>query len=168
MKKILSTLAITGACLAAGGCASILNSGPRTVSINTQPSGASVTILTADSGSAVHSGKTPMTVSLEPKRGFFSGQTYKVRLELQGYRTDEIVLRPQLSGWYLGNILFGGLIGLLIVDPATGAMWNITPERVDRPLTAQQAEHLKSGNGFLVTMLAETTESERAAMSKIN
>ena len=109
-----------------------------------------------------------MTVSLEPKRGFFSGQTYKVRLELQGYRTDEIVLRPQLSGWYLGNILFGGLIGLLIVDPATGAMWNITPERVDRPLTAQQAEYLKSGKGFLVTLLAETTESERTAMSKIN
>jgi hypothetical protein len=168
MKKALTTLVITGACLAAGGCASIVHSGPRTVSINSQPSGATVTILTADTGSAVHSGKTPMTVSLEPKRGFFSGQSYTVRLELQGYRTDEIVLKSQVSGWYFGNILFGGLIGLLIVDPATGAMWNITPDKLDRPLSAQQVEHMQSGKGFLVTLLADTTDSEKAVMSKIN
>lgn len=109
-----------------------------------------------------------MTVSLEPKRGFFSGQSYTVRLELQGYRTDEIVLKSQISGWYFGNILFGGLIGLLIVDPATGAMWNIAPDKLDRPLTAQQAEHMQSGKGFLVTLLADTTDSEKAVMSKIN
>ena len=35
-----------------------------------------------------------------------------------------------MDGWYIGNILFGGLIGMLIVDPATGAMYNL-PDRVD-------------------------------------
>ena len=27
--------------------------------------------------------------------------------------------------YYIGNIVFGGLIGLLIVDPATGAMYKL-------------------------------------------
>ena len=35
----------------------------------------------------------------------------------------EKVLETRMNGWYLGNIIFGGLIGALIVDPATGAMW---------------------------------------------
>jgi hypothetical protein len=30
-----------------------------------------------------------------------------------------------MDGWYIGNILFGGLIGILIVDPLTGAMWKL-------------------------------------------
>lgn len=30
-----------------------------------------------------------------------------------------------MDGWYIGNLLFGGLIGMLIVDPATGAMYKL-------------------------------------------
>ena len=31
-----------------------------------------------------------------------------------------------VSGWYAGgNLFFGGLIGYLIVDPMTGAMWTL-------------------------------------------
>lgn len=30
-----------------------------------------------------------------------------------------------MDGWYMGNLLFGGFIGFLIVDPATGAMWKL-------------------------------------------
>jgi len=109
-----------------------------------------------------------MTVSLEPKRGYFKGQSYTVRIELEGYRSDEIVLQSKLSGWYLGNVIFGGLIGMLIVDPLTGAMWNIAPEKIDRTLSTQQVQLLNEGNGFVVALLAETSESERAKMQKIN
>lgn len=35
------------------------------------------------------------------------------------------------TAWYIGgNLLFGGLIGWLIVDPASGAMWHFDPEQV--------------------------------------
>ncbi|MEA2098896.1 MAG: hypothetical protein U9P72_02065 [Campylobacterota bacterium] len=27
-----------------------------------------------------------------------------------------------LNGWYFGNIIFGGLLGILIVDPISGAI----------------------------------------------
>ena len=33
-----------------------------------------------------------------------------------------------MKGWYWATPIFGGLIGILIVDPATGAMWPL-PER---------------------------------------
>lgn len=31
----------------------------------------------------------------------------------------------KLNGWYFGNLLLGGVIGMLIVDPATGSMWKL-------------------------------------------
>lgn len=34
-----------------------------------------------------------------------------------------------MDGWYLGNLLFGGLIGL-IVDAANGSMYKLTPDQV--------------------------------------
>ncbi len=44
------------------------------------------------------------------------------------------VIDSSLSGWYIGNLLFGGIVGLLIVDPATGAMWKL-PENTSTSLT---------------------------------
>ncbi len=170
-KPVVSSTCATlviGAALFASGCASIVHSGSRTVTVNSQPAGATVTILKADTGAAVHSGATPLTVSLDPKRGYFKGQSYTVRMELDGYRTEEVILRPQLSGWYIGNVLFGGLIGLVIVDPLTGSMWNLSPDKLDRPLTANQAELLRTGSGFMVSLLADTTPEERAQMVRIN
>lgn len=31
----------------------------------------------------------------------------------------------KVDGWYFGNLLLGGFLGMLIIDPATGAMWKI-------------------------------------------
>jgi hypothetical protein len=44
----------------------------------------------------------------------------------------------KLDGWYIGNIVFGGLIGMLIVDPATGAMWKIENEHISENLQPSQ------------------------------
>ncbi len=38
-----------------------------------------------------------------------------------------------------GNILFGGLIGWLIVDPATGAMWTLVPKEINTELAEETA-----------------------------
>ena len=40
----------------------------------------------------------------------------------------DLSMSARLNAWYWGNILFGGLIGWLIVDPATGAMWKLKDE----------------------------------------
>lgn len=43
-----------------------------------------------------------------------------------------------MDGWYLGNILIGGLIGMLIVDPASGAMYRF--KRSDRQISMTLTE----------------------------
>jgi hypothetical protein len=55
-------------------------------------------------------------------RVLFFGE-YIVNCSKEGHQKSTSELSAHLNGWYAGNIVFGGLIGLLIVDPGTGAMW---------------------------------------------
>jgi len=50
-----------------------------------------------------------------------------------------------MSGWYWGNILIGGLIGMLVVDPLTGAMYKLPDganANLGNPLTAKAPDSL--------------------------
>jgi hypothetical protein len=64
--------------------------------------------------------------------------------------------------------LFGGLIGMLIVDPLTGAMYNLAPEKIEQPLSASQAQLIHSGKGLLVILASQATQQERAEMVRLN
>lgn len=163
-------MGIVGASLFAGGCASIVHGGNRSISIATQPPGATASIRKTGGGvmDVVTVEKTPCTVSLDPKGGYFKGQSYTLRLELDGYKTTELELTAKMSGWYWGNLLFGGLIGMLAVDPATGAMWNIAPEKIDQKLRSGQSAMIKNETGFVVVLESELTPAERMAMVRVN
>lgn len=54
---------------------------------------------------------------------------------MNGYDEKIISVECKLNGWYMGNIVFGGLIGLLIVDPATGAMYKLDVDYIHETLT---------------------------------
>jgi hypothetical protein len=161
---------IVGASLFAGGCASIVHGGNREISIATQPPGATASVRKSggDITDIVAVEKTPCTVSLDPKKSYFSGQSYTLRLEMPGYKVTEVELTPKMSGWYWGNLLVGGLIGMLAVDPATGAMWNISPDKIDRKLASGQAALIKNKTGFVVVLESELTPAERVAMVRVN
>jgi len=151
------------------GCASIVHGGSRTISVNSTPSGAKVTIEKADTQYPVDTGTTPLTVSLDPHRGYFKGQSYTVIIQLDGYKTARVDVSPTVSGWYVGgNLVFGGLIGYLIVDPITGSMWNLSPDNIEQTLSPGQASLIKSHNGFKVVLLSDTNLSQRASMVRIN
>ena len=53
---------------------------------------------------------------------------------------------------------------MLIVDPLTGAMYNLAPDKVEQSLPDSQAQVIRSGNGVLVVRASQTTAQERAAM----
>lgn len=36
-------------------------------------------------------------------------------------------LSSSLDGWYWGNMLAGGVLGMIIIDPMTEAMWKLNP-----------------------------------------
>jgi hypothetical protein len=163
-------LGILGASLFAGGCASIVNGGDREISIATRPTGATASV--RKSGGTIMDvvavEKTPCTISLDPKKSYFSGQSYTLRLELPGYKPTEVELTPKMSGWYWGNLLLGGLIGMLAVDPATGAMWNIAPDKIDHRLANGQSALIKNETGFLVVLESDLTAAERQHMVRLN
>lgn len=73
-----------------------------------------------------------------------------------------------LSGWYLGNVVFGGLIGLLIVDPLTGAMYNLTPDKIEQPLSSSQTHVIRDKHGLMIVLTEQTTEHEREQMVRVN
>lgn len=167
LRRQICALSLTALSLSSGGCASIIHGGPRTLNVASQPQGAKATI-SKETGELVSINTTPFTVTLDPKKGYFKGQAYAIRLELPGYKSAEVSVTPTMSGWYWGNLLFGGLIGMLVVDPLTGSMWNLTPEKIEQSLTASQAELIKSGTGFVVVLVSELTSGERSSMVKIN
>lgn len=146
------------------GCASILGDSRYPVAVTSAPAGASFEI-TDKNGQVVHSGNTPSTVTLKSGKGYFSGQTYTLRFKKEGYPDKTVELDSSVSGWYWGNILFGGIIGMLIVDPATGAMYKL-PEFVSadmgRPLAkADQAD-------LNVALIGSLSAEDRAKLIRIN
>ncbi|QDU70068.1 hypothetical protein [Engelhardtia mirabilis] len=134
MIRIKPEFLTAAALLPLASCASIVSKSEYAVRIDTEPTGAAIEIVDRK-GERVHRGTAPTTVTLKAKAGFFSSQSYTVNASLPGYEPEVSTLKASLDGWYVGNILFGGLIGWLIVDPATGAMWKL-PESHLIPLYA--------------------------------
>ena len=159
--------AVFGVCTVLSGCATILHSGPRPITVSSAPTGATVSIYDRDNA-LIEKNTTPFVAQLPTKYSYFKGQRYRLVFELSAYAPAEVKLEPTLSGWYFGNIVIGGLVGMLIVDPITGAMYNLSPEKIEQPLSPNQAEVIRNHNGFLVVLASQTTEHERAAMVRVN
>lgn len=104
-------------------CATIVSKSSYPVSIYTNPPGAQVSI-TDKKGKEIYNGTSPSVVKLRSGAGFFARAEYHVKLSAKDYEKI-IPVTFKLNGWYFGNIVFGSLIGLLVVDPASGAMWRI-------------------------------------------
>ena len=102
--------------------------------IRTEPAGAAISI-TDKRGKEVFKGKTPTTVRLKTGAGYFSKAEYQVKLSSRGFEEKIIPINYKLNSWYFGNLVIGGIIGMLIVDPATGAMWKIQDPVIDETLS---------------------------------
>lgn len=127
MKKMI--VVVLSIALFNAGCASIMGGGgPQKISLNSTPSGAVVTIR-GNELSVV----TPGTIKLSTKTPL-----YVLRFEKEGYESVEVTLVQSQNGWVWGNILIGGLIGL-VIDFSTGAAYKLTPQEVNVAL--QEAQH---------------------------
>ncbi len=116
------------------GCASIVSKSIYPISISSTPSGADISVLNSK-GAEVYSGKTPSIFKLKAGEGFFKKASYTATFTMDGYDKKTVPIEFKMDGWYVGNLLFGGLIGMLIVDPATGAMWKLDTEFLNETLS---------------------------------
>lgn len=126
-KGVIASIAL----ITLAGCATIMGkSAPETLNVRSTPDQAQV-VITDESGAKIFEGKTPTSLPLEKKKGYFGGKKYDVKISKEGYEDHIVTVDTKIGGWYVGNVLFGGLIGLLIIDPATGAMWTLDTNEVN-------------------------------------
>jgi hypothetical protein len=156
-------LSITGAvaALTLGGCASIMQGGTQPVTIKSVPDGAVVSVVNRN-GDKIHTGTAPVTLTLNRGAGYFKPETYTIVVTKDGFDRKEMTITGTLSGWYIGNILFGGLIGMLAVDPVTGAMYTL-PDDVTATLQGSPAKTTQAGTLTVVSTDSLTPEQRRQA-----
>ena len=127
-----------------GACATIMQGSKQSVGVSSNPTGATVTVDNQQVGT------TPTTLHLSRK------DHHTVRLELPGYQPFEMQLTRKTSGWVWGNIVFGGIPGV-VIDAVTGAMYKLTPEDVNA--TFSQGTAMRSGDTLIVRVVLSADPS---------
>ena len=149
------------------GCASIVGQSVFPVIINSNPSGANVKV-TDEKGMDIFNGITPTTVTLSAGESYFHAKTYNLTFSKEGYAEQHAQVKAEISGWYFGNILFGGLIGMLIVDPITGKMWKL-PTQAYSNLSAISGDSAKNKNHELqIATLDQIPKEMRKDLIQLN
>lgn len=113
------------------GCATIVHGSKQGVPITSEPSGATVTV------NGIEQGRTPMVAQLARK------SDHIVVVQFGNERREFAITHGTGSATAVsaGNIIFGGLIGLG-VDAASGAMNELTPDRIHADFTGPAAASL--------------------------
>ncbi len=145
MRRIVKSVGTVVVLIFLTGCASIISKSMYPVTINSYPDEANI-VVKDEYGRQIYKGKTPATLTLSAGEAYFHAKSYTVTFSKSGYEEQTAVIKAGLDGWYIGNILFGGLIGMLIVDPLTGAMWSLPKELivtlVEKDLSLNKKERL--------------------------
>jgi len=163
MKRIASALIVV--CFFISGCASIVSKSQYPVTFTSNPDKANITI-TDENGLRLYTGTTPTTLTLKAGESYFHGCSYTVEYKMDGYEPQIAILDSRMDGWYLGNILFGGLIGILIVDPLTGAMYKLDSQLIVN-LAEKTAAFENNATDLQIGMLEDVPEHLRAQLVKI-
>jgi hypothetical protein len=158
--NMLASLAVVTLAASSGGCATIVAKSSQTITVSSVPEDAAVRI-TNGAGAAVHSGNTPVTVTLKKGRGYFKPEHYTVHINKEGFQPQELKIDGAINGWYFGNILFGGLIGMLAVDPSTGAMYTLKPDKVEAALASLKVTRTGGTQSLTVVLVEEVPATFR-------
>ena len=113
-------VAIALLCLLFCSCGTIMGAGPKNVPIDSEPKGATVYY------QGVPMGKTPCVVPVRK-------MSLDLVLRLDGYHEQVAQVGKSGNGWIVGNILFGGVPGLLI-DLFAGGTWVVSDHPLVVPL----------------------------------
>lgn len=152
------------------GCATIVGDKTQLMPISSAPSDASI-VITDEKGLEIFKGLTPTSVVLQKSDGsYFGKKNFTIKISKEGYSTQLIPVTASANGWYIGgNLLFGGLIGYLIVDPFNGAMYTLSPEQVSASLGDKVAHNNNAkGASVSIVLLQDIPLSIRGEMTSLN
>lgn len=162
MKNIFLPIAVASI-LSLTGCATIVSDSSYGVNISSNPS--SQFTIENSSGRTIAQGATPQVVFLDASKGFFSGEKYTVTFNLEGHRSAVIPLNSSIDGWVFGNILLGGIIGL-VVDGASGAMYKLDTT-AHKNLTPSESASI-DGSQINFYQMSDLTDEQKLSLTRIN
>ncbi|MGC4034872.1 MAG: hypothetical protein QM764_02850 [Chitinophagaceae bacterium] len=144
MLSIKSFAAICSVLLLSG-CATIISGTKYPLHIRTDPKDARISV-TNRKGKTIFEGKSPAEIKVRSGAGYFVPAKYYVKLSSPGFSERTVEVDFKFNGWYVGNLLIGGGIGMIIVDPLTGGMWKIKDPVVDEKLEPTNSTSLNIVN----------------------
>jgi hypothetical protein len=165
MKRILFSFVIALSIMMSS-CASIFTSSSSEVRINSDPRDAKVQIINRK-GKQIYEGRTPATITLNHSSSFFKRAEYTVKFSLEGYEPREITLHTTVQGWYWGNLLIGGVLGMLIIDPATGAMYKLETHDISEALTKSASASTDGSPALKIMTLQSVPQNMRQHLVKL-
>ena len=129
MKKIFLILTVGVFAILLSACATVMRDSNQFVPIKSNVEKVDIKIIDK-AGYTVFEGQTPTILSLDAssKSGYFNPEKYTVIASKDGFQTQTTVIDWHVSGWYWGNVIIGGLLGFLIIDPLTGDMFYLDKE----------------------------------------
>lgn len=119
MTKFLLGLII---CFTFTGCATIVSGSTKSLHIKSDVEASNISI-TDLNGKEIYNGRSPATVLLKSGAGYFKKAGYNVVVTAPGYDAQKYFIEYKMNAWYFANIFIGGALGMIVVDPLTGAMW---------------------------------------------
>ncbi len=111
------------------GCATIIHGTKQNIFVNSSPQGAKISI------NGVPVATTPAKIKL-PR-----GESTTILIEKEDYKSRGVFVSRGLSGWFFGNFLIGGVIGM-IIDAVDGAMFRLSPSEIYAILSEQEGKKL--------------------------
>lgn len=117
--------------MAVSGCATIINGRSQDVALASTPPGADVKVDGAQT-------TTPGRVTLK------RDQDYKAVFTKEGFPDQSVKLEKKPSWWILGNVLIGGLVGL-VIDFVTGGAYKLVPDSVDVDMASGKVKEKVEG-----------------------
>ena len=100
------------------GCATIVHlGGNEELNVSSEPAGAKVVI------DGTERGVTPLATKVERKKD------HAVVLTKEGFEENQSRVESHLSWWVAGNVILGGLVGILL-DVLSGGGYTIEPDAV--------------------------------------
>ncbi|MDR0954162.1 MAG: hypothetical protein LBM20_02110 [Rikenellaceae bacterium] len=163
MKNLFALLALSAILVGGTSCASIFSYSTNQVTLTSTPLGANVTVVNR-AGKTIFSGTTPAEIRLNVSAGYMKPEQYTVTFEKEGGAQTTIPLLCNVNGWYFGNILIGGLIGMLVIDPLTGAMFKLATDYVHADLRTE----IVSVSGRELRILDISQVPEGAELVRLN
>ena len=131
-------------------CSTLFNGTGQEVTVSSTPTGALVAIKTLG-GIGVMEGTTPLLAELERE------DEYRIVVSKEGYEDKEVIIKNSLTGWFWGNLICGGVLGI-IIDMSNGAAYELEPETIHVDLIEVTGASNKTEYYLIIKMLDDNGE----------